>query len=113
MPNRRQAQLGAGISGALAAVTVLLGPGTNYASNSAPSWARHEWVIWPAFAVLALLGIGLTWFGKRLDAGTSPPSALTAVPPLASASPASLRPPHIEMVERTFAWLGRCRRLPV
>ncbi|MCF1594560.1 tetratricopeptide repeat protein [Streptomyces muensis] len=69
---------------------------TNYASDSVPSWAGHAWVIWPTFAALALLSIGLTWFSTRQDGESSSPSTLTPVRPLAAVSPASLRPPHIE-----------------
>ncbi|MFF1813530.1 tetratricopeptide repeat protein [Streptomyces sp. NPDC058251] len=96
MRRRSQARTGAGISGSLAALTVLLGPVTNYASASVPSWAGHAWVIWPTFAALALLSVGLTWFSTRLDGGALPPSTLTSVRRLASVSPVSLRPPHIE-----------------
>ncbi|MFF8022367.1 tetratricopeptide repeat protein [Streptomyces sp. NPDC007896] len=69
---------------------------TNYASNSVPAWATSAWVIWPTFAVLAVLSIGLTWFSQRLGGEESPPSALPPIRPLTAARPVSLRPPHIE-----------------
>lgn len=96
MRRRSQARTGAGVSGLLAAITVLLGPVTNYASSSVPSWAGHPWVIWPTFAALALISISLTWFSMRRGSEGSPPSTLPSVRPLAVVSPASLRPPHIE-----------------
>ncbi|MFG2646310.1 tetratricopeptide repeat protein [Streptomyces sp. NPDC048436] len=82
----------------LAAVLVLMGPVTNYASASVPSWAGHGWVIWPVFGTLALLAVGLTWFSSRQDSEPepAPPTPLPPVPPLATVGPASLRAPHIE-----------------
>ncbi|MFD3577568.1 tetratricopeptide repeat protein [Streptomyces sp. NPDC058644] len=96
MRRRSQARTGAGVSGLLAALTVLMGPVTNYASSSVPAWADEAWVIWPAFAGLAVLSIGLTWFGQRLGGAEPPPTAPPSSPPLAVTRPVSLRPPHVE-----------------
>ncbi|WP_406272629.1 tetratricopeptide repeat protein [Streptomyces sp. NBC_00191] len=66
---------------------------TNYASEFAPAWARNPWVIWPVFAGMALLSVGLGLLSRRLD--EPPPAQLPLVGPLASASLDSLRPPHV------------------
>ncbi|MGW1495218.1 tetratricopeptide repeat protein [Streptomyces sp. NPDC002402] len=105
--------MGSLAAGGLAIVMVLLGPVTNYASEFAPAWAGHPWVIWPVFAGMALLCVGLGLLSRRLDGGEPPPARLPRVGPLAPASLDSLRPPHVA-VDRILgreAELDRLTRL--
>jgi hypothetical protein len=75
-------------------VTAALGPVTNYASASVPSWAQSPWVVWPVFGALVLAGIALVLLARRLDGGGADAApSLTPVPPLAASRLGSLRPP--------------------
>ncbi|WP_143051589.1 MULTISPECIES: hypothetical protein [unclassified Streptomyces] len=38
---------------------------TNYASAAVPGWAAQAWVIWPVFAVLVAVSIGLLLWGRH------------------------------------------------
>ncbi|MFJ3103793.1 FxSxx-COOH system tetratricopeptide repeat protein [Streptomyces sp. NPDC086835] len=71
---------------------------TNYASAAVPGWAAQAWVIWPVFAVLVAVGIGLLLWGRHLDAAARPPARLAPVSRLARGLQASLRPPHVQRV---------------
>jgi tetratricopeptide (TPR) repeat protein len=79
-------------------VAAVLGPVTNYASAAVPGWAAQAWVIWPVFAVLVAVSIGLLLWGRHLDAAAMPPARLAPVSRLARGLPASLRPPHVQRV---------------
>jgi tetratricopeptide (TPR) repeat protein len=79
-------------------VAAVLGPVTNYASAAVPGWAAQAWVIWPVFAVLVAVSIGLLLWGRHLDAAARPPARLAPVSRLARGLQASLRPPHVQRV---------------
>lgn len=96
-----KARLGAVTAGAGAAVSVVLGPVTNYASETVPGWARNGGVVWAVFAVLAVVSVGLVLLSRFLDASSAGAtvaqhlagvtgSALTAV------RFTSLRRPHVD-----------------
>ena len=68
MGRRRGAWAGSAVAGGAALVAAVLGPVTNYASAAAPGWAAQAWVIWPVFAVLVAVSIGLLLWGRHLDA---------------------------------------------
>ncbi|MFF3401512.1 tetratricopeptide repeat protein [Streptomyces sp. NPDC002659] len=94
MRRNQKAWAGSAIIGAVAVVTILLGPVTNYASDSVPSWAQKATVIWPVFGALTALSVGLLLFARHLDGGGRQ-ARLIPVAPLATLRPISLRPPHI------------------
>ncbi|MFJ3173818.1 FxSxx-COOH system tetratricopeptide repeat protein [Streptomyces roseus] len=71
---------------------------TNYASDAVPGWAAQAWVIWPVFAVLVAVGIGLLLWGRHLDTAAEPPARPAPVSRLARGRQASLRPPHVQHV---------------
>ncbi|MER7827960.1 FxSxx-COOH system tetratricopeptide repeat protein [Streptomyces sp. NPDC096097] len=71
---------------------------TNYASEAVPGWAAQAWVIWPVFAVLVAVSIGLLLWGRHLDAAARPPARPAPVSRLARGRQASLRPPHVQRV---------------
>lgn len=95
MQHKRHARLGAAAAGALALVTVLLGPVTNYASESVPGWARSPWVAWCVFALLALLGTALGLASRRLDLEAPVSSQLLQVDAASATGLSSLRAPHV------------------
>ncbi|WP_229907469.1 hypothetical protein [Streptomyces vinaceus] len=71
---------------------------TDYASGAVPGWAAQAWVIWPVFAVLVAVGIGLLLWGRHLDTAAGPPARPAPVSRLAQGRQASLRPPHVQRV---------------
>jgi tetratricopeptide (TPR) repeat protein len=79
-------------------VAAVLGPVTNYASAAVPGWAAQAWVIWPVFAALVAVSIGLLLWGRHLDAAARPPARPAPVSRLARDRQASLRPPHVQRV---------------
>ncbi|MFF3689725.1 FxSxx-COOH system tetratricopeptide repeat protein [Streptomyces sp. NPDC002187] len=79
-------------------MAAVLGPVANYASAAVPGWAAQRWVIWPVFALLVAVSIGLLLWGRRLDAAARPPARLAPVSRLARGQQASLRPPHVQRV---------------
>lgn len=91
--HKRQARLGAATAGALATVTILLGPVTNYASEFVPGWARSPGLAWTAFASLSLLGIGLELMGRYVDR-ESTSSGILRVDAGTTTKLSSLRPPY-------------------
>ncbi|MDO0912196.1 tetratricopeptide repeat protein [Streptomyces sp. DT2A-34] len=95
MRHRRRARLGAAAAGALAMVTVLLGPVTNYASESVPGWVRNPWVAWSIFASLALSAVALGLLSRYLDGEAAPSGPLTHVAAATTAGLSSLRAPHV------------------
>lgn len=94
MRHKRRARLGAATAGALAIITVLLGPVTNYASESVPGWVRNPWVAWAIFGSLALSAVVLGLLSRYLDGENAPPGPLTRVEATA-AGLSSLRAPHV------------------
>ncbi|MGI5375382.1 AAA family ATPase [Streptomyces sp. CA-251387] len=92
---------------------VLLESVANYASEFAPAWAQNPWLIWPVFAVLAPLSVGLGLLSRRLEEGEPPPARLLSVGSLTSAALDSLRPPHVpvDRVHGREAELARLTRL--
>ncbi|MFD6930083.1 tetratricopeptide repeat protein [Streptomyces sp. NPDC059945] len=114
MRRRHGAWVGSGVAGAAGLVTALLGPVTNYASNTVPQWASHAWAVWSAFGVLVSVSIGLLLWGRRLDAAV-PALQLRAVGGLATTQHASLRRQHVERVrgrEAELATLTQTMRRP-
>lgn len=114
MGRRHGAWAGSGVTGAAGLVTALLGPVTNYASDTVPQWAAHAWVVWPVFGLLVTVSVGLLLWGRRLDGG-SPPVQLRQLNRLASTQHASLRRQHVERVrgrETELAFLTRTLRRP-
>lgn len=95
MRHKRRARLGAAAAGALAMVTVLLGPVTNYASESVPGWVRNPWVAWTIFGSLALSAVVLGLLSRYLDAEAAPSGPLTRVEAATTAGLSSLRAPHV------------------
>ncbi|QNE23439.1 FxSxx-COOH system tetratricopeptide repeat protein [Streptomyces sp. INR7] len=71
---------------------------TNYASDAVPGWAAQAWVIWPVFAVLVVVSVGLLLWGRHLDAVPRPPARPAPVSRLARGQQASLRHPHVQRV---------------
>nr|WP_276313728.1 FxSxx-COOH system tetratricopeptide repeat protein [Streptomyces populi] len=106
MGRRQGAWVGSAVAGTGAVVAAGLGPVTNYASATVPGWAAHAWVIWPVFAVLVTVGIGLVLWGRRLDAAASPPTRLGPVGRSTWGRQDSLRPPHVERVRGREAELA-------
>jgi tetratricopeptide (TPR) repeat protein len=102
------------VAGAAALVTAGLGLVTNYASASVPAWAAHPWLVWPVFAVLLAVAVGLLVWGRHLDGG-GPAARLTPVDRLAGSRHGSLRRPHVERVhgrDPELAVLTRMLRRP-
>lgn len=95
MRHKRRARLGAAAAGSLAVVTVLLGPVTNYASESVPGWVRNPWVAWTVFGSLALSAVALGLVSRYLDGEPAAPGPLTRVEATATSGMGSLRAPHV------------------
>ena len=114
MARIRGAWVGSGVAGAAGLVTALLGPVTNYASDTVPKWAAHAWVVWPVFALLVSVSVGLLMWGRQVD-GRSLARQLAPGNRPASARHASLRRQHVERVrgrETELALLTRILRRP-
>jgi hypothetical protein len=79
-------------------VAAVLGPVTNYVSATVSGWAAHAWVIWPVFAVLVAVSIGLVLWGRRLDATEGAPTPPAPVSLLARGRQASLNRPHVGLM---------------
>ncbi|MGX1480892.1 UNVERIFIED_CONTAM: tetratricopeptide (TPR) repeat protein [Streptomyces canus] len=90
--------MGSVVSGSGAAATFALGVVTNYATNAAPGWASHPWVVWSVFGVLAVGALVLELVGRRLDTAETVrggrPMRLVSLERLRAGGMASLRAPH-------------------
>ncbi|WUH89658.1 FxSxx-COOH system tetratricopeptide repeat protein [Streptomyces sp. NBC_00433] len=79
-------------------MTFALGVVTNYATNAAPGWASHPWVVWSVFGVLAVGAPVLELVGRRWDTAGMVEGGgsvrLVALERLRASGMASLRAPH-------------------
>ncbi|GAA2225146.1 tetratricopeptide repeat protein [Streptomyces indiaensis] len=83
-------------------VSILLGPVTNYASETVPWWAGMPSVVWGVFALLAAFSVGLLLLSRRLDQSSGAVGAPCGMGSVASSAlitvrSTSLRPPHVDL----------------